>query len=110
MEALGKSMKWIIRLLAVGAVLTVCAVAAVSQTPECTDDFKTATYTKWYENKSDHQDVAYQAATEYLNVCPNEPADNPYVKVLKKFIETSNQHTPFLLRKAQRIEEYLDQH
>ena len=85
MEALGKSMKWIIRLLAVGAVLTVCAVAAVSQTPECTDDFKTATYTKWYENKSDHQDVAYQAATEYLNVCPNEPADNPYVKVLKKF-------------------------
>lgn len=32
------------------------------------------------------------------------------MKVLKKFIETSNQHTPFLLRKAQRIEEYLDQH
>jgi uncharacterized protein YukE len=26
------------------------------------------------------------------------------MKVLKKFIETSNQHTPFLLRKAQRIE------
>ena len=32
------------------------------------------------------------------------------MKVLKKFIETCNQHTPFLLRKAQRIEEYLDQH
>ena len=32
------------------------------------------------------------------------------MKVLKKFIETANQHTPFLLRKAQRIEEYLDQH
>jgi uncharacterized protein YukE len=32
------------------------------------------------------------------------------MKALKKFIETSNQHTPFLLRKAQRIEEYLDQH
>ena len=32
------------------------------------------------------------------------------MKVLKKFIESSNQHTPFLLRKAQRIEEYLDQH
>ena len=31
------------------------------------------------------------------------------MKVLKKFIEASNQHTPFLLRKAQRIEEYLDQ-
>lgn len=32
------------------------------------------------------------------------------MKALRKFIETSNQHTPFLLRKAQRIEEYLDQH
>ena len=31
------------------------------------------------------------------------------MKVLKKFIESSNQHTPYLLRKAQRIEEYLDQ-
>lgn len=32
------------------------------------------------------------------------------MKVLKKFIEVSNQHTPYLLRKAQRIEEYLNQH
>ena len=31
------------------------------------------------------------------------------VKALKKFIEVSNQHTPYLLRKAQRIEEYLSQ-
>jgi uncharacterized protein YukE len=31
------------------------------------------------------------------------------MKVLKKFVEFSEQHTPFLLRKAQRIEEYLDQ-
>ena len=31
------------------------------------------------------------------------------VKALKKFIEASNQHTPFLLKKAQRIEEYLNQ-
>lgn len=28
---------------------------------------------------------------------------------LKKFIEKSNQHTPYLLRKAQRIEDYLQQ-
>ncbi len=27
----------------------------------------------------------------------------------KKFAEISNQHTPYLLRKAQRIEEYLSQ-
>ncbi len=32
------------------------------------------------------------------------------VKTLKKFIEVSNQHAPYLLRKAQRIEEYLKQH
>lgn len=32
------------------------------------------------------------------------------MKALKKFVETSNQHTPYLLRKAQRIEEYLNQH
>jgi len=32
------------------------------------------------------------------------------MKAIKKFIELSNQHGPFLLRKAQRIEEYLSQH
>ena len=31
------------------------------------------------------------------------------MKVIKKFTEASEKHTPFLLRKAQRIEEYLDQ-
>jgi len=31
------------------------------------------------------------------------------MKALKKFIEISDEHTPYLLRKAQRIEEYLDQ-
>jgi uncharacterized protein YukE len=31
------------------------------------------------------------------------------MKTLKKFVELSNQQTPFLLRKAQRIEEYLNQ-
>jgi uncharacterized protein YukE len=32
------------------------------------------------------------------------------MKAFKKFVEMSNQQTPFLLRKAQRIEEYLNQH
>jgi uncharacterized protein YukE len=32
------------------------------------------------------------------------------MKALKRFVEVSNQHTPFLLRKAQRIEDYLNQH
>ena len=31
------------------------------------------------------------------------------VKVMRRFVEASNQHTPFLLRKAKKIEEYLDQ-
>ena len=31
------------------------------------------------------------------------------MKVLKKFVEISEKHAPFLLRKAQRIEQYLDQ-
>lgn len=31
------------------------------------------------------------------------------VKTLKKFVELSNQHVPYLRRKAQRIEEYLKQ-
>ena len=32
------------------------------------------------------------------------------LKTLKKFVELSEQQVPFLLRKAQRIEEYLKQH
>jgi len=31
------------------------------------------------------------------------------MKSLKKFLESSQRHTPYLLRKAQRIEEYLNQ-
>ncbi len=31
------------------------------------------------------------------------------MKALKKFVELSREHTPYLLRKAQRIEEYLHQ-
>jgi uncharacterized protein YukE len=31
------------------------------------------------------------------------------MKALKKFVEASQAHTPYLLRKAQRIEEYLNQ-
>jgi uncharacterized protein YukE len=32
------------------------------------------------------------------------------VLVLEKFLETAELHIPFLLRKAERIEEYLSQH
>ena len=32
------------------------------------------------------------------------------LKTLKKFMELSEQHVPYLMRKTQRIEEYLKQH
>ena len=32
------------------------------------------------------------------------------LKTLKKFMDLSQQHVPYLMRKAQRIEEYLKQH
>ena len=76
-------MKWINRAIALTAVITLSAVAAWSQSPECTDEFKTATYSKWYDNRTDHQDVAYEAAKEYLTVCPND--DSPYATALKNF-------------------------
>lgn len=31
------------------------------------------------------------------------------MKALRKFLEVSEKHTPYLMRKAQRIEEYLNQ-
>ena len=31
------------------------------------------------------------------------------MQVIAKFVETTNEHVPFLLRKAERIEEYLQQ-
>ena len=32
------------------------------------------------------------------------------MKTLKSFLELSERHTPYLLRKAERIQQYLDQH
>ncbi|OJW27039.1 WXG100 family type VII secretion target [Paludisphaera sp.] len=31
------------------------------------------------------------------------------LQVVKRFVDTTNQHIPFLLRKAERLEEYLQQ-
>jgi hypothetical protein len=76
-------MKFINRAIAIAAVLTLSAVSAWAQAKECTDDFKTATYSKWYDNRKDKQDVAYEAAKEYLAVCTTE---DQYSAVLKKFV------------------------
>ena len=76
-------MKFINRATALAVVLTVSAVSAWAQAKECNDDFKTATYSKWYDNREKDQDAAYEAAKEYLTVCPDD--QSPYAVALKKF-------------------------
>ncbi|MGZ8848500.1 MAG: hypothetical protein ACXW3C_18730 [Pyrinomonadaceae bacterium] len=77
-------MKFINRATALAVVLTLSAVSAWAQAKECTDDFKTATYSKWYDARTEKQDVAYEAAKEYLSVCTTE---DQYSAALKKFVE-----------------------
>ena len=76
-------MKRIINLLALAAVFAILAAPAFSQAKECNDEFKTATYKKWYDNRRDHQDIAFQAAEEYLATCPTD--DSPTSGYIKKF-------------------------
>jgi hypothetical protein len=75
-------MKRTIKLLALAAVVTVFAVPALAQTKECNDEFKSATYSKWYDNRQKDQAAAYEAAKEYLAVCTT---DDQYTAALKKF-------------------------
>jgi hypothetical protein len=70
-------------MMALAVLCALTAVGAMAQAKECTDEFKTATYSKWYDNRVDHQDVAYEAATEYVTVCPND--DSQYATALKNF-------------------------
>jgi hypothetical protein len=76
-------MKRTINLLALVATFTIFAAPALAQTTECNDAFKTATYKKWYDNRKDKQDVAFQAAEEYIKVCPDDAG--PYGVAIKKF-------------------------
>lgn len=76
-------MKRTIKILALAAVFAVFATPALAQAKECNDEFKSATYQKWYDNRKDHQDVAYEAAKEYLTTCPAD--DSPYSTALKNF-------------------------
>ena len=61
------------------------AAPALAQTAECNDVFKTATYKKWYDNRKDKQDIAFQAAEEYIKVCPDDTG--PYGVAIKKFYD-----------------------
>ena len=82
---LAKQMKRTINLLALAATLALFAAPALAQTKECNDEFKTATYKKWYDNRKDHQDLAFQAAEEYIKVCPDDAG--PYALAIKKFYD-----------------------
>lgn len=76
-------MKRTIILLAVAVITAAFAAPALAQTKECTDEFKSATYQKWYDNRKEHQDVAAQAAKDYLATCTTE---DQYSAALKKFV------------------------
>jgi hypothetical protein len=78
-------MRRTIKLVTLAAMLAVFAAPAWAQAKECNDEFKSATYQKWYDNRKDHQDVAYDAAKEYLSVCAAD--DSPYKTALKKFAD-----------------------
>jgi hypothetical protein len=84
-EALAKQMKRTINLLALAATFTLFAAPALAQTPECNDAFKTATYKKWYDNRKDKQDIAFQAAEEYIKVCPDDAGQ--FGVAIKKFYD-----------------------
>ncbi len=75
-------MKRTIHLLALAATLALGATPAWGQA-ECTEDFKTATYKKYYDNRQDHQDIAFQAAEEWIAKCPDDTS--PYAVAIKKF-------------------------
>ena len=75
-------MRRMINLLALAAIFGVLAIPAWAQTKECTDEFKSATYSKWYDNRTKDQPAAYEAAKEYLAVCTT---DDQYSAALKKF-------------------------
>ncbi len=75
-------MKRTIHLLALAATLALGATPAWGQA-ECTEEFKTATYKKYYDNRKDHQDIAFQAAEEWIAKCPDDAS--PYAVAIKKF-------------------------
>src|SRR5712692_7854582 len=78
-------MRRTIKLVTLAAMLAVFAAPALAQAKECHDEFKSATYQKWYDNRKDHQDVVYGAAKEYLATGPAD--DSPYKTALKKFAD-----------------------
>ena len=91
-------MRRMINLMALAAIFAVFAVPALAQTKECTDEFKSTTYQKWWDNRKEHQDVAYQAAKEYLSVCTTE---DQYSKALAKFVKDYDEQSASVTNRKQ---------
>src|SRR5229473_7045977 len=91
-------MRRTIKLVTLAAMLAVFAAPALAQSKECNDEFKSTTYSKWYDNRKDHQDVAYQAAKEYLSVCTTE---DQYSKVLAKFVKDYDEQSASVTNRNQ---------
>jgi hypothetical protein len=89
-------------MLAVGLPALTKAQTGNGSAGECTEENKAKFYTQYYENRKDHQDVAYDAAKKYLAACPDAPADDVYAKTLKKFVKDYEAAT----RKSQFLEAY----
>lgn len=93
-------------------VVTFSAVTAWAQAAQCTDEFKQATYSKWYDNREKDQAAAYEAAKEYVRVCPDDVS--PYSAAVKKFIEKydalkATQNTAAQFEAAVKAKNYADQ-
>jgi len=87
-----------INLMALAAIFAVFAVPALAQTKECNDEFKSTTYQKWWDNRKEHQDVAYQAAKEYLATCTTE---DQYSKALAKFVKDYDEQSANVTNRKQ---------
>jgi hypothetical protein len=97
-------MKRAIKLLVLVASFAIFASPAFGQAKECTEDFKTATYKKYYDNRKDKQDIAFQAAEEWIATCPND--DSTYAAAIKKFHAAYKEATSATLLKKQFEEAY----
>lgn len=105
-------MKRIINLLALVATLAIFAAPAWAQAKECNEEFKTATYKKWYDNRKEHQDLAFQATEDWIATCPTD--ESPYSVALKKFntaykVATSADSTKKQFEDAYLKKNYADQ-
>lgn len=97
-------MKRIIKLFTFAAMLAALALPVLAQSSECTDEKKSGwydTFLKNYKGELAQQNVAYDAAKQYL-ACSADPNDQ-YAAYLKKFVDAMDK-----LRGAQDINKQFD--